>query len=218
MDYPLKSNNEILHFFEDNQTTEFVRALCIPKLVKPSKIPDRIIHYHFFRDSLFERPLWQKFQHYIAAISMRIMRLNPHKKRMYITTENGERHETWEGGQWIAITNPCLQYVVNFLNSKDYETYRKYFVHSYAPDEMFYATAIFNSPFSDKCQPWEKDYYPGLPALTSLHYIEYTNAIATYEEKDYDKLMSSGKLFARKFRTGVSDSLMDKIDEYRRTH
>ena len=57
--------------------------------------------------------------------------------------------------------------------------------------------------------------YPGLDALTPLHYIVYDPVIKVMEAEDLPALRESGKMFARKFRSGVSDEVVCKIDEER---
>ena len=48
-----------------------------------------------------------------------------------------------------------------------------------------------------------------------LHYLDYGEQIAVFTEKDYDKIIASGKLFLRKAVTGTSDALMDLLDKRR---
>ena len=48
----------------------------------------------------------------------------------------------------------------------------------------------------------------------NIHYFEFPDSgVVTFTEKDYDKLMSREELFCRKVRSGVSDKLLDKIDQ-----
>lgn len=49
--------------------------------------------------------------------------------------------------------------------------------------------------------------------ITFTHYIEYRDGIKIFIEEDFDKLMNSGKMFCRKVYTGISDSLLNKIDD-----
>lgn len=48
--------------------------------------------------------------------------------------------------------------------------------------------------------------------MTQLHYIEYTDKIAVYSLADYDKLKASGKMFVRKLQSGISDTLVARLD------
>ena len=57
--------------------------------------------------------------------------------------------------------------------------------------------------------------YPGLDTLTPLHYIVYEPVIQVMAAKDFPALMQSGRMFARKFRSGVSDEVIAMIDKAR---
>lgn len=53
----------------------------------------------------------------------------------------------------------------------------------------------------------------GLKSLSAITYFNYGKEIQTFTLKNYDELKHSKKMFARKFATGISDSLMDKLDK-----
>lgn len=77
---------------------------------------------------------------------------------------------------------------------------------------MVLPTIIFNSPYRINCSLYEKDSYEGLKTLSAITYFNYKEKIQTFTLDDYNELKHSGKMFARKFVTGISDSLMDKLD------
>ncbi len=142
------------------------------------------------------------------AISYRI--LASLLKRKDTISYNGNEWPIYYGSSWWALTYECVLNLWEIINSKEFEHYFKY---AYAPDELMIQTAFFNSqyaltgqlfPVTHKVKPLE--------ALTPLHYIEYTSEIKIYKLKDIDKLLSSGKMFFRKAKTGISDSLLNHID------
>ena len=50
--------------------------------------------------------------------------------------------------------------------------------------------------------------------IANIHYFEFPSAgVVTFTEKEYDKLMQLDELFCRKVRSGISDKLLDAIDE-----
>ena len=88
---------------------------------------------------------------------------------------------------------------------------RRYFVDSFGQAETVIQTIAFNSPkWAEKCM-FVDGKYPGLAALTPLHYIVYEPVIKVMDETDYEALMASGRMFARKFISGKSDKLVEKL-------
>ena len=71
-------------------------------------------------------------------------------------------------------------------------------------DEMFVQTAIMNSPYADtvvnnnlRYTDWSESDQPGAPK--------------TFTMKDYDAIVSSGKLFARKFDENKDMDIIRKL-------
>lgn len=203
LDYPLWSKAKILKYMEEHPTIEFVRAKCITGTIMGEFKCSR---YHYFRD--MRTPFYQLRRCLIFA-ARHLMGLLPLRKKQYVMT-NGKRNDIYFASEWFCMTGRCMSYVYDQLtNNKDWE---RYFKHAYCPDELVVATILFNSPFAEHAFKWKVDDGDGLEGVTLLHYIEYTDAIQIYDEKDYNKLIISGKMFARKLVTGKSDKLMDKLD------
>ena len=57
--------------------------------------------------------------------------------------------------------------------------------------------------------------YPGLAALTPLHYINYHPIIRVLTLDDLPALIESGRMFCRKVVSGESDALVDEINRTR---
>ena len=96
----------------------------------------------------------------------------------------------------------------------------RFFRYSYAPDEMLIPTIICNSPFADRVIPGNfpegQDFEELFASLPAIHHLRRENKnVVVFREEDFGELTASRKLFCRKVRTGVSDSLMDKIDRVR---
>lgn len=119
--------------------------------------------------------------------------------------------DIFQGSSWWCVTWNCLNEIRNGFEDNKISSF---FKTCFAPDEMMIQTIVFNSSFAKHAIIFEGE-YPGLPKLTPLHYIEYGEEIKTYQEADFEKLIKSGKMFFRKARTGISDSLLDRIDIYR---
>lgn len=88
-----------------------------------------------------------------------------------------------------------------------------YFKYSYIPSESVVNTIIFNSDYKERCAiQIEQDYYPGLEALTPLHYTSYKKAIKIYKENDWEELQSTDRMFFRKAKSGISDTLIERLE------
>ena len=88
--------------------------------------------------------------------------------------------------QWISITEEAAAFIVG----KE-EEFRRIYSHSFAPDEFFVGTALWNSHFRSSI------------VNDSLRYIrwgaKHTPHPFTITSADVPVLLQSGALFARKF-------------------
>lgn len=78
---------------------------------------------------------------------------------------------------------------------------------------MVIPTIVFNSSFKNNCILYNQNTYNGLKNLSAITYFNYGKEIQTFTLDNYEELKNSGKMFARKFTTGISDRLMDKLDK-----
>ena len=99
-----------------------------------------------------------------------------------------------KGDQWFSITNDLAEYVISR---------KKWVLESFkwtlAPDEFFLQTLVDESPFKDKVVPLNRliDWERGWPY--------------TFTDADTAELLSSDKLFARKFDIHRYPSVVDAI-------
>lgn len=207
LDYPLMSNKEIFETLSKNPNIEFIAGKDITNTsdVRQSR---KIRQYHFFRDLTIKNKTLFRC---IKGSAQLLMKYLPIRRCGYIVTK-GKRCNIYYGSSWWCLSGACLAYVYSELfGNSDWENYFRF---AYTPDELMVQTIVFNSEFKD-CALLFPDSTRGLVNLTPLHYIEYHNSIKVFEEEDFEKLSSSGKMFARKLVTGKSDALMNKIDEKR---
>ena len=122
---------------------------------------------------------------------------------------DGERWHVWQSSSYMCLTADLARYVLRQMT--DNKALMKYFKYAFVPEEMVIPTIIFNSPWRDRCTVYPKKRYEGLQSLSAIIYFEYGRAIKVFSLDDYDELMASGKMFARKFATGTSDTLMEKL-------
>ena len=59
--------------------------------------------------------------------------------------------------------------------------------------------------------------YKGLQELSPLTYFKYKDQIKILNDNDFDSILQSNKMFARKIVVGKSDALIESIDRQRKT-
>jgi len=107
------------------------------------------------------------------------------------------------GSQWFSVTGEFAKYLIS---QKSFVF--KQFKHTYIPDEFFVQTVIINSSFADNLhsKKFDDDHE------ACLRYIDWTRGHPyTFKSEDYDELMNSGCLFARKFSIVQDDKIVRKI-------
>lgn len=85
------------------------------------------------------------------------------------------------------------------------------------PDEAYFHTIVYNSPFAAHTPKGKAVASPHLTDFENLTYFEYPTDVTLFtEKKDWPKLRDSGFLFFRK-ASSQSKELLDFIDEQHRT-
>lgn len=210
-DYPLWSNAQIETELRNNPHKEYITGLDISKLRKPSKLQSKIILYHFFRDM---EGVPYKIKKVFSGSSRLLMRLLPIRKKPYIIVDE-KQWDIWQASGYMCLTWDCACHVLHEMEHN--KKLMHYFRYSFAPDEMVIPTIIFNSPFKKNASVYPYNRYDGLKSLSAITYFNYGKSIQVFKLEDYDELKNSGKMFARKFESGTSDSLMDRLDYHSNT-
>ena len=102
----------------------------------------------------------------------------------------------------VLITHEFAQYVIHLYDTM----LRKTFAFSMASDELLMQTAILNSP----------EFLPRLSERDNMRMIDWERSADgvspyTFTSEDYDLLMNSGKLWARKVSEDVDCKIIEKI-------
>lgn len=203
LDYPLCSKEQLQKYCTENTNKEFVRAYNITKGNDQSQL-NKLRYYHFFRD--VHLPLTSFIRRTLIFSSRFIIKLIGITRKPYFNA-NGVKWDIYMGSQWVGLTRPCALHVLDQL--KNNRTMVKFFKKTYAPDELVIPTIILNSKFA------KKEYITpnyNFAELAYLHYLTYKDYMWSFDENDYDQLMKSGKLFARKFISNKSEKLIERID------
>lgn len=199
LDYPLKSNEEILAFFQEHSRTEYLRA-C--------RIADSRDEYHYRKC----RRYWMLCDSLPARLWNRLNDYFPLYIRSGSYREGEKRYPCyWGSAQW-ALTAECAAFMLDFV--KAHPGFMRYYNHIFPCDETFFASILYNSEYAHHTasggpEP-EKRY---LTNWRNLHYFEYPKQIRIFRQEDYAFLRQQGELFVRKVCTGQSDGLLDMLDE-----
>lgn len=119
------------------------------------------------------------------------------------------------GSQFWAITPECARFILDYLALRP--DFLDYYRHTWAPDEHLFHTIVGNSPFARTTEgPIGPNANPS--RLTNLHYIPErffipgSRGTTWVTLEDLDGILQSDRFFVRKVRTGLSDELLDQLD------
>lgn len=190
VDLPLKSNDEIHSFFDAHQGKEFVH-FCRAESAK--SVEDRVLHYHFVR-------VPAKLKTYTDFLLQQIHKRTKYKRRW------DDSALIQYGANWFSITHALAECVI----SKK-KWIKRYFHHSFCADEIFLQTIVYNSKFFDSLYSKKMD---GDYAACVRHIDWARGDPYTFREEDFDLLIKSEKLFARKFSSNVDDRIVQQVYEH----
>ena len=202
-DYPVWSNKRILQFLENNKDRNFIQAICMDGQAE-QYTKNYTQNYYFNNVAITPNSLKSK----IRIAIRRIAKLIIHKPLAF--NADGRQYRLYKGSDYFALTGDTAAYVLQQWH--DSPELRKYFYTGFAPSETCIHTILFNSPYSNRCILSTGTYH-SLKSLTPLTYIDYSPIIKELTEADYDKIISSDKMFCRKVVTGVSDKLVSMLDK-----
>ncbi|WP_051662739.1 beta-1,6-N-acetylglucosaminyltransferase [Flavobacterium sp. KJJ] len=191
-DFPIKKVSYFLDFFK-NKDTEYLTYGNVPYIgAADNGYLDRIEYYNFY-DLLNAKDSKQ---------NARIRSIIRFQKRLGFKRKVSEKMpKLYFGSTWWSLSRDCLNYVIDFTKKNEYVLNR--FKHTLCSEEFYFQTIIMNSAFAKKVNN------------NNLRYIDWIsrngNNPAILDETDYDKLMQTDALFARKFEYPKSISLMKKI-------
>lgn len=106
------------------------------------------------------------------------------------------------GGAWMCLARPAAQYVVEFVRRRPDVV--RFFEHALHPDELLFQTILMNSTLADTV------------VNDHLRYIDWSTdpGPATLRSVDFEKMIESERLFARKFDVTVDSGILDLLDDH----
>lgn len=203
LDYPLWSLTQLEAAFLSNPRKEYISAMDVSDIMK-----HKFTIYHFFRDSNIRNSFIRKA---LIAGTRAVMSVLPFRKPNYVMLD-GKRCPIYMSSACMALTCDCAMYVLERLKQK---AFADYFRYAYAPDELGIATIVMNSPYARNTVPYLHKEYRGTYGFAVTHEYEYKDICKILTIDDYERLIGSRKMFARKLTSAVSSDLIDKIDRHR---
>jgi len=206
-DYPIRSNVDILSFFEAREGVEFIRGCPIAR----SKDWHFTRKYKIYnqRDNDFYLKKHSKPRMYARYAHMLLRSLGTFFSQGVIN-EAGKSYDIYYGAAQWAVTRPLAQHFLDFFDS--HPKFNSVMAHIQFPDEEYFHTITHNSPFKFRCVKYDEPARRWLVNWRNLHYFAYPGTVSVLSETDYDIIMTEDALFVRKVQSGVSDRLLDKID------
>ena len=196
-DLPIKTNKYIHDFFDEHLGNEFVG------IKKDVKYRYRVSRFYFFQEKIGRET---------KVKSNRYVKLDRYCELLFrkIKYLRNKSVDLWYGTQWFSITDDFARYV---LSKKGWIYY--HFKYTYIPDELFLQTVLAKSPFFDRVFNYESN----SAIKPTMRYIDWVRGRPyVFREEDFDDLMSTEMLFARKFNSDVNPNLTYRISETLKTN
>lgn len=195
MDLPIKTQKEIHEFFEKNAGKEFIHFGSNEDARK------RCQYYWFCQEKLgnvANAGISKKICNKLRMFSISIQKL--------IGIDRVKKYGIYKniavGSNWFSITDSLARYVV----SKEPEILW-YYKSSYCCDEVFLQTLVKNSLYKNNLYSNSiDDYYANMRAIDWQRGKPYI-----WRNTDFDELMTSDYLFARKFDEQVDSKIINRI-------
>lgn len=194
-DFPVKSAQEIVDWFEAHAGYDFVELFESKNNGSPHE-------NHYDKRTSVCFPGWMLGNTMFRRVC----------KRAYVELTGGYNKtfrwarrapvNGWKfyfGSQWVCLSSRTTEQIIAYL--KEHPEYYRFFENSFCADEAFFQTLVMNLPGETK----RMDY---------LHYVDWSegkNSPKTLLMEDYDRLIRTDKLMARKFDAKVDAEIMESL-------
>lgn len=192
VDLPIKSQNEIHDFFDANGGMEYI---SVEKCSNTDfNIFPRIGQFHFFQEKIgrnSNKGMKVRLAGRLELISIKIQNILGIDRTKKLPS-------IYKGAQWFSITHNMALYLLS--REKDIERWFKYGI---GVDELFVQTIAMQSPYKNKIENDNKrfiDWNRGQPY--------------TWKSENYEEIINSKKLFARKFSIDEDPKIIEMIKKH----
>ncbi len=187
VDFPIKPLEYIHNFFIKHNGTEFI-DFCPEEFIEAQH--HRLALYSFFRDKYGRN--FKSIYHHLEEASFNIQRVLKIDR-----TKKYKNLKIQMGSQWFSITDGFVKHII-----KNKTLVKKIFKYTTCCDECFVQTLALNSDFFNNTYYCKIEVSPDKSAhLRSIDWSRKGSEIGApynYTIDDYDQLVNSENLFARK--------------------
>lgn len=183
-DVPLKTNKEIINFFDTNKNKEYISYESINNSEAMYKeMSFRLNSYNFGKlyRLIFHRNIRELLSNF------------PLIKRT--TPEN-----IYYGSQWWNLTNNAIKYILDY--TKQNPNFLKRFNYTWGSDEFYFQSILLNSEFKNNC------------INDNLRYLIWgVGTPINFTIKDYDDIKNNinNNIFSRKFDENFDNDIINKL-------
>ncbi|MEE1093176.1 MAG: beta-1,6-N-acetylglucosaminyltransferase, partial [Prevotella sp.] len=210
-DYPLWSNRDIAEACGNSPNKVWMIGQNLTQIEGFSYMKKFLRIPHLWRDVDFKS---NRLRRYITGLQRALFLLICPNVRCDYLVVSGKIWDIWQSSGYFSCNKEVGLYILNVLRKE--KKIVGYFKYSFVPEEMVIPTIIFNSVYQCEAQIVSDNKYRGLSTLAALHKFIYTKSIKVFAVEDYKELKKSNKMFIRKVETGISDSLVDRIENDRK--
>jgi hypothetical protein len=201
-DFPLKNQNEIHSFFEQNKGKEFIQ-INDAYLHNNAHIYRRLSLYHFLQDYKNRTP-YRLINSLISFLDKSLLGI-----QVILRVDRIKRQKIVlkYGSNWFSVTDELVQYVLQ-KSHWILSTFQK----TKCADELFLQTAIYDSPFMNALYNNKFDgNYQSNMRLIDFDRSNSPEHPHIWTLADFDELTSSDFLFARKFDEKVDYKIIERL-------
>lgn len=198
-DYPIKSNDYIREYLNERKGQSFIEFYSLPdeRWKAENGGLDRTAYWHvhwfghyfvFLKKDRFHAAGLNQIWRLIALI-LALPRNSPGKIQLY------------GGSAYWCLTRTAAEGVIEFV--KHNTQYDKFFRYALLPEEEYFQTILLNSDIRNNM------------VNDNLRFIAWSDSPhpAIFRRRNFEELIHSGKLFARKFDLTLDPDLLDLIDQ-----
>ncbi len=197
-DLPLKKQQDILQFFDDNNGKEFVEYQ-VPGQYLEKPYYERIKYYHVLSKHYRHHGKFHLVKDYFfVAVEYTVIFF-----QMILGVNRIKNFKFAKGSQWFDITDDLATFV---LSKKEW--IKKQFNRTRASDESFLSILVENSDFKERL--YNKKLNGDMTG--NMRYIDWSRGEPyVFKKEDLNDLMSSNLLFARKFDENVDKEIIEAV-------
>lgn len=203
VDLPIKSQDYIHKFFDNNYGCEFIHYQSNDYVIENYKnIKERVSIYHYYQKH-------KNRSSGLAKLCIRVIDKISRELQYMIKLDRWKKNkdDIKFGSNWISITNELATFII-----KNEEEIEKRYKYTSCADEVFVQTLAYNSYFKDRLynKKFNNDITSNMRLIDWKRGYNKRNPYIWHKE-DFNELMNSECLFARKFDYNTDSEIVDKL-------